>query len=189
MEEELSSEMNEGQASKPGPRFLAKLEQAGRDISSLLILVLGIVVVSSAAARLVPILEIPDHYVITGELMVTLVALPWAFVTADRGHISVEVFTGWVSPRTSSYLYAFAALVALIMVLPLTWAAGLVFYEAYDYGNYFDGALYLPEWPGRLTFFVGFALMSLRMVLLLVSDGISAIRGDGVTPGKIDEFF
>ncbi len=175
--------------SQPGPKAVSWLERIGLDIASIVIVLLGILVTASVIGRVVWGVTIPDDIVIAGEFMVTLVALPWAFVTADRGHISVEIFTNWVPPTGRAFLDIVAGLVALIMVIPLTWATGVVFFEAWEFGNYFDGDLYLPEWPGRLAFFVGFAFMSLRFFLWLVKDGVSIGRRDFSDSHHHDEFF
>ena len=173
----------------PGPALLTWLEKIGLSLSAVAIVLLGLLVTVSVLGRLVSGQMIPDDIVISGELMVTLVALPWAYITADRGHISVEVFTNWISSRGHAWLDILAGIVALVMVVPLTWATGQVFLHAAEFGSYFDGDLYLPEWPGRLTFFIGFAMMTLRFLIQLGQDTRRLWRGE-VDPARgHDEFF
>jgi len=155
------------------PAILVWLEKAGLIVSCAAIAVLGLMIIVSVTARYFVGSIIPDELIFAGELMVTLVALPWAFVTADRGHIAVELFTNWVTGRGRIYLDVFATLIGLAMVVPLTWATAIDLITAIDYGSYFDGDLYLPEWPGRLMFFIGFVLMLVRMILLLIGDILS----------------
>lgn len=155
------------------PAILVWLEKAGLIISCVAIAILGVMITVSVTARYFVGSIIPDELIFAGELMVTLVALPWAFVTADRGHIAVELFTNWVKGRGRLYLDIFATLIGLAMVVPLTWATGIDLVTAIKFESYFDGDLYLPEWPGRLMFFIGFILMLIRMFLLLISDVLS----------------
>tara|TARA_R110002094_G_scaffold209327_3_gene179755 strand:- start:418 stop:975 length:558 start_codon:yes stop_codon:yes gene_type:complete len=152
------------------PAILVWLEKLGLWLSCAGIAVLGSMIIVTVVARYFVGSIIPDDLIIAGELMVTLVALPWAFVTADRGHIAVELFTNWATGRARILLDMFAALVGLVMVVPLTYATWMDLVTAIEYGSYFDGDLYLPEWPGRTMFFIGFALMLVRMLLVLITD-------------------
>jgi TRAP-type C4-dicarboxylate transport system permease small subunit len=158
------------------PAFLVWLEKAGVIVSSIAIAILGAMIIISVTGRTFFASMIPDDLVFSGELMVTLVALPWAYITAERGHITVELFTNWVSERGRIRLDILATVVGLLMIGPLTWATGIALWQAIDYGSYFDGDLYLPEWPGRLMFFLGFLMTVIRLVLMLVSDAICLIN-------------
>jgi len=154
----------------PGPAPLAFVEKLFLRIASICVVILGTVILVKIIGRVFRFPAVPDDIVISGELMVILVALPWAYVTADRGHVSVEVFTDWMSPRAHRILAVFGGIVGLMMIAPLAWATGTAFVTAFNFGSYFDGELYLPQWPGRLAFFVGFALMLVRLVVLIVTD-------------------
>lgn len=152
------------------PAFLVWLENVGVVVSSIAIVILAGVITISVVGRTFFGSMIPDDLVISGELMVTLVALPWAYITAERGHIAVELFTNWTSERARIRLDILAAVVGLAMIGPLTWATGIALWQAIDYGSYFDGEFYLPEWPGRSMFFLGFLMMLIRLLLILVTD-------------------
>ena len=152
------------------PAFLVWLENAGVVVSSITIVILAGVITTSVVGRTFFGSMIPDDLVISGELMVTLVALPWAYITAERGHIAVELFTNWVSDRARIKLDILAAVVGLAMIGPLTWATGIALWQAIDYGSYFDGEFFLPEWPGRSMFFLRFFMMLIRLFLILAED-------------------
>jgi len=170
----------------PGPRFLSVIEKAGLDLSVIAIVVLALLVTVSIAGRLILGSAIPDDIIIAGELMVALVALPWAIVTADRGHIAVEVFTTRVKGSGNIWLDILSTFAALVMMVPLTLAVGSALMTSIDYGSYFDGDLYLPQWPGRLMFFLGYALMLARFAFLLRDDAcrLYNYRGESVTTDK-----
>ena len=157
-------------------RLLRVLETAGLWISSVAVVLLGALVIVSISGRALFGQAVPDDNILVGDLMVAIVALSWAIVTATRGNIVVEVFTNWVGPRGQSVLSALGSLVGLAMILPLTWASWLMLKNAIVRGTYFDGILHVPQWPGRMLFFYAFALMSCRLVLMLATD-ISAVVG------------
>lgn len=165
-------------ATLPGPRFLSAIEKLGLDISAVAIVVLALLVTASISGRLFFGSAIPDDIVIAGELMVTLVALPWAIVTAARGHIAVEVFTTKVRGRGNIFLDILTTVAALVMLVPLTLAVGKALMTSINFGAYFDGDLYLPQWPGRLVFFVGYALMLVRFAFLLKDDSLRLFKYD-----------
>jgi len=114
--------------------------------------------------------QIPDEVVIVGELMVAALVLPLAYVAADKGFIAVEILTSRFGKRAQSWLNMLAATVGLVAAVPITYAAYLAAHEALESGNYFFGILELPEWPGRLVFFIGYTVLMLRLVDLCIHE-------------------
>jgi len=174
-------------ANLPGPRFLSSIEKFGLDVSALAIVILALMVTASIAGRLFFGTSVPDDIVIAGELMVALVALPWAIVTADRGHIAVEVFTTRVTGRGNIFLNILSTIAALVMLVPLTLAVGRALMISIDFGSYFDGELYLPQWPGRLMFFLGYALMLVRFAVLVKDDSWQLFKYDSTNSKTYNE--
>jgi TRAP-type C4-dicarboxylate transport system permease small subunit len=157
-------------------RTLRALEQAGLRVSAVAVAALGLLVIASISGRALFGRSIPDDNVMVGDLMVAIVALSWAAVTATRGHIAVEVFTNWVRPRLRAGLDALGSLVGLAMILPLSWASWNMLEHALARGTYYDGLLSMPQWPARMLFFYAFALMTCRLLLLLARDVGVALR-------------
>lgn len=151
-------------------RVLRALETMGLWVSSVAVVLLGLLVIVSIAGRALIGKTVPDDNILVGDLMIAIVALSWAAVTATRGNIVVEVFTNWIGRRGQYLLDALGSLVGLAMIVPLTWASWLMLDYAFVRGTYFDGILHVPQWPGRLLFFYAFLMMGLRLVLLLVND-------------------
>ncbi|WP_420412739.1 TRAP transporter small permease [Roseibium sp.] len=129
--------------------------------------------------------QIPDEVVVVGDLMIGALILPLAYVAADRGFIAVEVLTDMLPKATHVWLNVLAASVGLLAVIPITYAGYLAMVHAIQSGNYFFGILELPEWPGRVAFFAGYALFFIRLTILFLQDLLAALgSGGGGTPDK-----
>ncbi|MTH96192.1 TRAP transporter small permease [Roseibium sp. RKSG952] len=123
--------------------------------------------------------QIPDEVVIVGDLMIGALILPLAFVAADRGFIAVEVLTDMLPKSTHVWLNVLAAAIGLTAVIPITYAGYLAMVHAIESGNYFFGILEVPEWPGRVAFFAGYALFFIRLTYLFVHDLLRALLSTG----------
>lgn len=120
---------------------------------------------------------IPDDVLIVRELMVAVILLPLASVSARHAHIAVTFFTDLASPRTRSRLEKLGYCVGLLFTCALIWAGGRLFISAWSSGEYFDGDLYIPMWIGYATFLVALTAFGLRLAALLVR-GIAAPRSE-----------
>ena len=110
---------------------------------------------------------IPDDVLIVRELMVAVILLPLASVSARHAHIAVTFFTDLAGPRTHSVLERLGYLVGLLFTSALIWAGSLLFMSAWSSGEYYDGDLYIPMWIGYATFLVALAAFGLRLAVLL----------------------
>lgn len=133
---------------------LAWLENVFLLVAVVCILGLCAVIASSVLLRTFSSSGIPDEIVIVGEMMIGALILPLAFVAADRGFISVEIFTQKLGPKFQQALNVLTAIAGLIAVAPITYAAYLSVVDAFESGAYFFGLLELPKWPGHTLFFV-----------------------------------
>ena len=156
---------------------LGVLERAGFWLSSLAVAVLGTLAVTSITLRTLTGRAITDDNIMIGDLVVAIVALSWAIVTATQGNILVEVFTNWVGNRGQAALRVLASIVGLAMILPLCWASGVMAYDAIVKMTYYDGLLHWPQWPSRSIFFISFVMMGLRLLLLASTDAVIAATG------------
>ncbi len=154
---------------------LAWLENVFLLIAVVCILGLCAVIASSVLLRTFSSSGIPDEIVIVGEMMIGALILPLAFVAADRGFISVEIFTQKLGPKFQQALNVLTAVVGLIAVAPITYAAFLSVVDAFESGAYFFGLLELPKWPGHTLFFVGYFLFFIRLIDLAVCDSLEAL--------------
>lgn len=162
------------------PRTNAALkifEKAGFWLSAGSVAFLGGLAVFSISLRMITGRAVPDDNIIIGDLVVAIVALAWATVTATQGNIVVEVFTNWVGDRGQAALRALGSCVGLVMILPLCWASWSMAEHSIVKMTYYDGLLHWPQWPSRSVFFIAFLMMSLRLVLLAATDIVLAFTG------------
>ncbi|TYR33395.1 TRAP transporter small permease [Mesorhizobium microcysteis] len=120
-------------------------------------------------------LSIPDHVLITQQLMLVSIACGLGYATGQRAHIAVDLLYDRFGPkgRTAAELVAVAA--GLVAVVPVAlWAVGdfLAFLRS---GRYYYGQLNMPEWPARLFFATGFILVWLRLTHHLLAE----LAGEG----------
>jgi TRAP-type C4-dicarboxylate transport system permease small subunit len=163
-------------------RVFRALEKAGLWVSSVALVLMGLLVVVSIGGRALIGKTIPDDNLLIGGLMVATVALSLAVVAATRGNIVVEVFTNKIGDRGHRLLNAFSSFIGLAMMIPLTWASWLALKYAVVRGTYFDGLLHVPQWPARVLFFSSFILISVRLLLMLVEDVAGAISSNRERP-------
>jgi len=121
---------------------------------------------------------VTDDVIIVRELMVGVVFLPLAYVTADYSHVTIEFLFNRMGKRLKLWILAVGTLISLLILFPLAIAAWNEFFHAAKSGAYFFGELDLPEWPGRFAFFAGAALFIVRLTLICIADIRAAIGGD-----------
>lgn len=161
--------------------MLATVERALAGVAALCVVGLCLVITGTVLSRWLLGWGIPDDVTIVEELMIGAIILPLAYVTSNRAHIAVEVLYERLGPHTKLYLLAFGTLFGFLALLPLTYAAWHEFAYAYESEAYFFGDLELPEWPGKLAFFIGLIFFVLRLGILTASDLLTAISGPGVS--------
>lgn len=160
---------------------LGWLERVFMMLAVICILGLCAIITSSVLLRTFSASGIPDEIVIVGELMIGALILPLAFVAAERGFISVEIFTQKLGPKWQQALNVLTAVVGLVAVAPITYAAGLAMVDAFESGSYFFGLMSLPKWPGHTLFFMGYLLFFIRLIDLAIYDSLVAL---GVIKGE-----
>ena len=172
-----------GHADAAFPRASAALrvvEKAGFWLSSSSVAVLGTLAVTSITLRTLTGRAIPDDNIMIGDLVVAIVALSWAIVTATQGNIVVEVFTNWIGPRGQAGLRVLASIVGLAMIIPLCWASGTMAHHSIVRLTYYDGLLQWPQWPSRSIFFISFVMIGMRLLLLAATDIVLMVSGRSV---------
>ncbi|SOD99467.1 TRAP transporter small permease [Caenispirillum bisanense] len=158
----VSHELPPVEATK-GERLLGALSMVGL---GLLALIVTVTVVSRWVGRSI----IPDDVLLVQELMVAVILLPLGLVTAARQHISVEVFTARVSPRTLAVLSALGHGLGLLFALLLLAAGAKGFLGAWKTQDYYNGVLHIPMWIGQAVFVFAMVLFALRLAIMIVHD-------------------
>lgn len=113
---------------------------------------------------------IPDDIQIVSELMVLVILMPLAAVTAMRDHISVDLFTARVAGRPRVALALLEHGVGLVFAGLVTWAAWKGAVDAWESQDYYNGVLDMPMWVGHFTFLAGMATFLLRLAVMFIRD-------------------
>ena len=169
----------ETEISVPGPKVLQNVEGALVALSAICILGICALITTAIVTRAVFGWSVPDSVVIVRELMITCVILPLSYVSAQRAHIMVEVFTSLMSDKAQPLLDLLSSVVGFLVLLPIAYGGYLELTSAVEDGAYSFGDLELPEWPGRLTFFVGYFVFAVRLAHLVFHDGYTSFRSLG----------
>lgn len=115
-------------------------------------------------------MSLHDESVVVGELMIAALVLPLGKVAAERGFITVDILTQRFQNRHAVALNALAAIVGLIAAAVLFYAGFRALNDAILRNAFYFGTLKLPEWPGKLAFFLGYTVFTLRLLDLLILD-------------------
>ena len=109
--------------------------------------------------------------IVSAYHMAALSFLPLAYIARERGHIIVELFTGWMKARPRALLDGLVAIVTLVYVAAFTWKA---FEVALDKTHIREakeaGIGFVEIWPARWLVVIGFGLMAVYVAIHMVQD-------------------
>lgn len=131
---------------------------------------LGVLVTLTVLSRAFRVVLLYDAVLLVQELMVAVIVLPLAYITAARTHIVVEVLSSRLPARMQPWLAPLGAMMGLIFFGALAWAALGDLARTWQGATYHEGDLALPEWPGRLVYALGLTIVVWRLLLQLLSD-------------------
>jgi len=164
--------------------MLERLERIFVDVAVIATILLALLIFADVVALNVFNKSVPDTVIMVRELMVLAIIMPLAAATTRRGHIAVEFVTNFLPERLVNWFVVFGAFFGAVALIPLIWSAGQEFFYQWGTGSEFYGYLGLPQWPGRLAFVLGLCLCWLRLVLMLIGDTVSALRGRRIPTGS-----
>ncbi|MCW5770876.1 MAG: TRAP transporter small permease [Rhodospirillaceae bacterium] len=159
--------------------FFRLTERAAIAAAALAVLATGGLIVGTIVAREVLGRGIPDAEIIVQDLMVVAVMLPLAAVAGQRAHIAVDLFVRRLAPALRRGLHSAIGVLSLLFLLPIVWSGVANFRAAWTGGGYYDGALEIAEWPGRLAFLVGLGLFAARSLHRVFTDRNLPADGTG----------
>lgn len=111
--------------------------------------------------------------------MIMLAFLPLALIARERGHIIVELFTGWMKRRARTALDAGVAVITFVYMAAFTWKAIDIAQSKTRIRDAKEsGAGFLEIWPSRWVVVAGFGLMTIVVLVILVRDFIAVWKDD-----------
>jgi TRAP-type C4-dicarboxylate transport system permease small subunit len=109
--------------------------------------------------------------------MVAVAYLPWAWVTRNDGHITVDVFTSFLPRRWLEWLEIAVKCLAIVYVSFFVWHATARALQQTRLAEVWQaGTKYLVIWPSRWVLPVAGGLMALYLVVRVASDLATALR-------------
>jgi len=114
--------------------------------------------------------------IVSGYYMAGLAFLPLAWITREKAHIIVELFTQGLSARKLLTLDAGIGILTLGYVVMFTWQVFQAAVEKTEIGEAWEAATgQVPIWPSRWVVPIGFGLMAVYLLVHIVRD-LRAIR-------------
>lgn len=141
-------------------RFLCRL-------AAIAIAALCILITLTIVFRLFGFRAIPDDMLLVQELMVGVILLPLALVTALREHLAVTFFTERLGGRYHMTLDLLANVVGIFFGAALTWAGAHSLLAAFSSMEYYEGEFYIRTWVGWAVFTSGSCAFLYRLLYQL----------------------
>ncbi|OGA94872.1 MAG: hypothetical protein A3E79_09200 [Burkholderiales bacterium RIFCSPHIGHO2_12_FULL_61_11] len=124
--------------------------------------------------------------IVSAYNMAAIAFLPLALIARERGHIIVELFTGWMTLRGRTLLDAFVAIVTFVYTAVFTWKAiEIAITKTHIREAKEAGVGFVEIWPSRWVVAVGFGLMAICIFLLMVRDFRAGLSGR-IDPDDVD---
>lgn len=170
---------------KSTQHLLDRLAQLLMVIGAACILMMMLQVVAEATLRTLFKQTIPGtEEIVSAYYMIGCAFLPLAWVQRHKGHVIIEIFTIWMSPRAAAALDGVVA-VAVSVCLTIYAYAGLVKAVAMTRDDeILIGMIDVVVWPSRWMVPAGLILMVAFLLLQAVDELRYAIKGGqrSITP-------
>lgn len=158
-------------------KYLDWVAQATTGIASVIVAVMMLHVSADVFARTVfnhPLIGTTE--IVSAYYMVALAFLPIAWISRQRGHIIVELFTSHLPRRKIKVLDAFAGVVTLIYVSLFVWKLLETAIEKTHIREAWEAATgFVEVWPSRWIVPAGFGFMAIYVLVQTIGDARDAL--------------
>jgi TRAP-type mannitol/chloroaromatic compound transport system permease small subunit len=117
-------------------------------------------------------------------LIVAVIFLCLSWTQIRKEHVFVELFVKKLPPRRREIVTVIGLILALFVVAALTYQSILAAYEAWEIGDFRQGAVRFPLWPGKATIALGAATLCFQLISEILQ-GIVAIRSGRGDQGSL----
>jgi len=115
--------------------------------------------------------------IVSAYYMVAAAYLPWAYVARRNGHIMVELFTQFASPRFNQWLDIAVKILTIAYVSLFSWVTALRALHQFRANEVWEAAGgYIAVWPSRCLLPLAGGLMALYLLLRVTADLRQALR-------------
>lgn len=140
------------------------LEKGLVAIAGAAILACGLITSVSVVGRWLFGWGVPDGEIIIQNLMILACVLPLSAVVGQRAHIAVDLVFRHFSLRLRKWVGVFTGVIAVLMLVLISWSGWLDLSTVWARQRYYDGRLEIPEWPAHLFFVIGYIIFLARSV-------------------------
>lgn len=167
------------------PVRVSWIERALLLLATISVAFLCVLITLGVISRAVGVALVPDNVLVVKEMMVAVILLPLALLTAKREQIAVTIFTQFAGERLQRFFGLLGHLVGLVFVGALLWAAVRLLTRSLASEEYYYGVLNIPVWIGHAIFVLGSGAFVLRLIMMSVIDGIGLFSHRGKTTTQL----
>ncbi|MBR9766109.1 MAG: TRAP transporter small permease [Rhodobacteraceae bacterium] len=161
-------------------KHLDRVAQATTGLACIFVIIMMLHVSADVVARTFfhhPLIGTTE--IVSAYYMVALAFLPIAWISRQRGHIIVELFTSHLPKRKLKALDAFAGVVTLAYVGLFVWKLFEIAIEKTHISEAWESAAgFIEIWPSRWIVPAGFLFMAIYVLIQTWRDARAAITGE-----------
>jgi TRAP-type C4-dicarboxylate transport system permease small subunit len=120
--------------------------------------------------------SIPGGYNTTVGLLVISLFFPQAFAQLKRSHITIDLVTSHLKPRTRTLLKFVSAILGILVFAVITWACGQKAWAATLTKEEWMGIIFYPAWPFRWCLPIGMGLFTLQLIVTAIDEFRDILR-------------
>ena len=132
--------------------------------ANLAIFIIMVVTVADVFMRYIFNSPVRGAYELSETMMVGAVFLALAYTQKQKGHVSVQIFSSRLPAKAQTLLATIILFLSFGVFVLITWQGGRMAWEALIIGDYTEGTVEWPLWPGRAVVAVGAGLLCLRLM-------------------------
>ena len=157
-------------------RMIRKTGKLCHDAAMLILFLLMALGASEVIGRYVFNRPIAAVLELSQIMQATMIFLAWAYTTAERSHVKVELLVRRFSPRLQAILELFIAVVGIALFSLIAWQAAekAFFYWA---SNMQVDVLFIPLAPFQILLSIGAVLLCLELIAQMI-EAVPRMKGE-----------
>ena len=117
------------------------------------------------------VIELNEAFIVA----VIFLCLSWTQIRKE--HVFVELFTKNLPPRKREIVTVIGLFLGLVVFAALTYQAFMAAYEAWEIGDFRQGAVRFPLWPGKATIALGAATLCFELISEILQGMVKILSG------------
>ena len=169
------------QSLKLASSWLAEVERAGAAVASFTVFAMMCMVFTDVIGRKLFNSPVQGAVEVSELALPAIVYLGIAYVQAKREHIKLELFSSRLSGLATWLQDLFVSFLSLAICVIITVLIGRSAWVSVAIAEHTMGVVDIPIWPAKCAVFLGFLLLSVRLVIQLVELCIDGRKAPDVT--------